>query len=89
MVGLAPQRRLHLQKSFRRAQNDFVRLFEILENTSDKHYRYLPQTHSPWTTNRRIDNMSLTLKGPVDLVRNFTVWPNRDLKSVSHLCVSP
>ena len=49
----------------------------------------VPQTHSPWTTNRRIDNMSLTLKGPVDLVRNFTVWPNRDLKSVSHLCVSP
>ena len=41
MVGLAPQRRLHLQKSFRRAQNDFVRLFEILENTSDEHYRYL------------------------------------------------
>ena len=41
MVGLAPQRRLHLQKSSRRAQNDFVRLFEILENTSDEHYRYL------------------------------------------------
>ena len=41
MVGLAPQRCLHLQKSFRRAQNDFVRLFEILENTSDEHYRYL------------------------------------------------
>lgn len=41
MVGLAPQRRLHLQKSFRRAQNDFVRVFEILENTSDEHHRYL------------------------------------------------